>query len=144
MHLVLQSRGIGQGIVQLLATSSTPYIIYAGSRKAVDLGIETSQPSSAIHYRKLDITDRSTVASLHDEIKEKHGRLDILINNAGVHLDNHYNAENAKQTINTNYRGIVTVSNILLNLLTLENCNKLNIRIRIYSCISRCRKLSSP
>ena len=43
-------------------------------------------------------------------IKEDHGSLDVLINNAGVHLDTEYSMANVKLTLDTNYRASLEVS----------------------------------
>lgn len=44
-------------------------------------------------------------------VADEHGSLNVLINNAGVNLDgNTYNAENARKTLDTNYRGTLHVS----------------------------------
>ena len=61
-------------------------------------------------YPKLDIADRSSVENLASSVKEKHGVVDILINNAGVNVDDEYSPENVKVTLDTNVRGTLQVS----------------------------------
>ena len=63
--------------------------------------------ASKIHvmYAKLDIADRASVENLASSVKEKHGVVDVLINNAGVNVDDEYSAENVKVTLDTNVRG---------------------------------------
>lgn len=94
------SRGIGQAIVALLAKSHTPLLIYATSREGSALDI---QPDSGneIRYAKLDISDEASI----DNLAQKLDRVDILINNAGINLDEDYNYENAKRTFDVNYFG---------------------------------------
>lgn len=100
----VQNRGIGQAIAQLLASSSTPIIVYAASRKGEDCGIRPARNNKVV-YPQLDISSPKSLQSLADQIKQTHGRLDILINNGAVNLDDKYNAENAKTTMDVNYRG---------------------------------------
>ena len=63
-----------------------------------------------VTYAKLDIADRSSVESFASTVKEKHGVVDVLINNAGVNLDDEYSAKNAKVTLDTNVRSTLQVS----------------------------------
>ena len=61
-------------------------------------------------YPKLDIADRSSVESLASSVKEEHGAVDVLINNAGVNVDDEYSPKNVKVTLDTNVRGTLQVS----------------------------------
>ena len=40
-----------------------------------------------IVYHKLDVTNTEEIQGLHDWIFDTYGRLDVLINNAGIYLD---------------------------------------------------------
>lgn len=104
------NRGIGLAIVQSLSSSppSQPFILYAASRSGIDLNLKANKETQ-VKYPKLDIGSRSSIESLVDQIKREHGSIDVVINNAGVNLDNKYNAENAKTTLDVNYRGTLAV-----------------------------------
>lgn len=41
----------------------------------------------AVDYHALDVTDLDSIYSIYEDIQEKFGRLDVLVNNAGVYLD---------------------------------------------------------
>jgi len=58
----------------------------------------------------LDITKRDQIEQLVKQIKEEQGGVDVLINNAGVNLDDNYNLDTAKQTLETNYQGTLEVN----------------------------------
>ena len=60
-------------------------------------------------YPKLDIAERSSVESLASSVEERFGAVDVLINNAGVNVDDEYSAENVKVTLDTNVRGTLEV-----------------------------------
>jgi len=106
----LQNRGIGSAIAQTVAsTFRGPLILYATSRKGIDIGFSKSSETQ-IKYPKLDITDEESVRSLGEKIMKDHGSVDVLINNAGVNLDDEYSAENVKLTLDTNVRGTLLVS----------------------------------
>jgi carbonyl reductase 1 len=60
-------------------------------------------------YPKLDISDRSSVRDFAKEVSQ-YGSVDVLINNAGVNLDNEYSAANAQKTMDINYTAMLDVS----------------------------------
>ncbi|KAI9818853.1 MAG: hypothetical protein M1827_007674 [Pycnora praestabilis] len=112
------NRGIGKAICQTLANGvETPIIIYAASRKGLDLGIKTSSQQTKIEYPKLDITDQGSIQTLADSIQKNHSGLQVLINNAGVNLDDDYSPENVKRTLDTNYRGTLKMCQTFIPLL---------------------------
>lgn len=84
-------------------------MLYATSRQGSNLAFKTSSQNQVI-YSKLDIADSSSVENLASSVKEKHGAIDILINNAGVNVDDEYSAKNVKITLDTNVRGTLQVS----------------------------------
>ena len=59
-------------------------------------------------YPKLDISDRSSVRDFVKEVSQ-YGSVDVLINNAGVNLDNEYSAANAQKTMDINYTAMLDV-----------------------------------
>lgn len=73
----------------------------------------------------LDITDSTQIQSAFQEISDSFGKLDILINNAGVFLDGDWLISNAtsvsiniiRQTFNTNFFGLVELTQVLLPLI---------------------------
>lgn len=68
------SSGIGLAIANYLAQKD--FIVYGGSRSA---------PSNDnINVLKLDVTDSESIKNAVDKIIGKEGRLDVLINNAGI------------------------------------------------------------
>jgi NAD(P)-dependent dehydrogenase (short-subunit alcohol dehydrogenase family) len=73
------SRGIGAEIARELARDNG-FLVYAGARDVNDVdGMEGIEP---IH---LDVTDQASVDAVRDRIAAESGRLDSLINNAGVY-----------------------------------------------------------
>ena len=106
-----QNRGIGEAICQVLAnTAQEPLVLYATSRKGVNLGIKTSSNETQVIYPSLDINDRESIQALANSVKKDHGGCHVLINNAGINLEDQYSPDNVKKTLDTNYRGTLHVS----------------------------------
>jgi NAD(P)-dependent dehydrogenase (short-subunit alcohol dehydrogenase family) len=82
------NNGIGLAGCQLFA-SKPGYTCILASR-SIDKGkkavsdIEAQGNAESISLLQLDIASDTSIAAAVDEVKAKHGRLDILINNAGV------------------------------------------------------------
>ena len=100
------NRGIGQGIIHLLASTQhpQPLHIYATSRGGVDLKVQ-DKPPNEIRYAKLDVSDTSSITSFLKTAINDNGKIDVLINNAGINNNNDETRESAEQTIDINYHG---------------------------------------
>jgi NAD(P)-dependent dehydrogenase (short-subunit alcohol dehydrogenase family) len=71
------TRGLGQGLAQLL--SDAGYCVFAGSRDDKPAGAHQN-----VTYLKLDVRDDESIKTAIAAIKHQQGRLDLLINNAGI------------------------------------------------------------
>jgi len=81
------ARGIGKAIAELFASEGATVYIW----DVLDMGTETSKELSAkgyaVHFDKVSVTDRSQIEASSQAIFDKHGKIDILINNAGILRD---------------------------------------------------------
>jgi 3-oxoacyl-[acyl-carrier protein] reductase len=75
------SKGIGRYLAEFY--SSEGYLVIGCSRSDMDYKSIEYQ-----HYT-LDISDENLVKSMFTEVRRKYGRLDVLINNAGIAAMNH-------------------------------------------------------
>src|SRR6056297_2374995 len=71
------TRGIGAEIARQLSDFGAT--VYAGARNLDDVEGPDLRPIP------LDVTDRDEMAEAIDRIDAEEGRLDVLVNNAGVH-----------------------------------------------------------
>jgi 3-oxoacyl-[acyl-carrier protein] reductase len=81
------SKGIGAGIAkQLAAAGATVVVNYASSREGAEKVVNeiVAAGGKAIAIGA-NVTVESEIADMFDEVKQKFGRIDILINNAGVY-----------------------------------------------------------
>lgn len=72
------SRGIGRGIADLLHESGYT-VVYCGTREKRPEDLPCDRD-----YRALDIADAAQRQAAVDSVLERYGRLDVLVNNAGV------------------------------------------------------------
>lgn len=113
------NRGLGLAIVRSL-TSKFDGLVYLTSRNE-ERGHAAAEELKAsglqVKYHQLDINDTESVNCFKDNLVEKHGGLDVLINNAGVlkiRGGAKKLAENAKLNVDTNFFGTLQTSNSLL------------------------------
>ncbi|MCC7499169.1 MAG: 3-ketoacyl-ACP reductase [Bryobacterales bacterium] len=74
------SRGIGRGIAEELARTHTVVGTYRGRRDAA----ESLRQQTGADVLQCDISSAADRQSLIAHVREKHGRLDLLVNNAGI------------------------------------------------------------
>lgn len=74
------SRGIGRGVALELAKTHTVVATYRGRRDAA----ESLQAECGADIVQCDIGSGADRAALIEHVKTKHGRLDLLVNNAGM------------------------------------------------------------
>jgi 3-oxoacyl-[acyl-carrier protein] reductase len=83
------TRGIGLGISRQLARDGFDLAVN-GRRSAADVAeafAELEQLGAAVLYCQADVADAADRARMVEEIRQRFGRLDVLVNNAGVAPD---------------------------------------------------------
>ena len=79
------SRGIGRGLVDALAAAGATVAVSARSRADADAAAaEVVDAGGTASAHALDVTDVASIRRTVDEVVERHGRLDILVANAGL------------------------------------------------------------
>ena len=83
------SRGIGRAIALQLAADGLHVVAVArDATKLGDLVGEIEAAGGSAEARALDLTDFEGAAKLIEAVADTHGRLDVLVNNAGITKDN--------------------------------------------------------
>jgi NAD(P)-dependent dehydrogenase (short-subunit alcohol dehydrogenase family) len=112
------NKGIGREIVRQLAERGLT--VYLGARdpergRAAVEGLD-------VRFVQLDVSDVASVAEAVETIETEAGRLDVLVNNAGIMVEwgvqtTDITAEHLRETFEVNVFGVVTVTSACVPLL---------------------------
>jgi len=105
------SSGIGEGAVRLLAAQGHRLVIGARrTERLAELAKSLEEADGIVRYRALDVTSADDVAAFARFALDAFGRIDVLVNNAGVMPLSPLNAlkiSEWNQMIDVNVRGVL-------------------------------------
>jgi 3-oxoacyl-[acyl-carrier protein] reductase len=81
------SRGIGRAIAEQLGASGATVVCVARGENAVATAESIVQAGGAAEAKGVDVTDATGVEALVADVIARHGRIDILVSNAGIARD---------------------------------------------------------
>ena len=118
------TRGIGLETVRQLAQEGVRTLL-AGrdDERTAKAAQELQDEGLPVEALTLDVTDGANIAAAADEVARRHGRLDILINNAGIARDeigkkpSEQLLDTWRETFDTNLFGVVATTQAFLPLL---------------------------
>lgn len=118
------TRGIGLETARQLAEAGIHVLLAGRDRaKAVEAALKLQGQGLSVEAIALDVTDSAGIAAAADEVARKHGRLDILINNAGILRDDlgkmpsQQTLQTWRETFDTNVFGVIETTQAFLPLL---------------------------
>lgn len=116
------SRGLGRAIAMALASEGCKVIITGRDEEALaETSAEISRSKGSVYARHCDVRSPESVDALATAIRKQFGRLDILINNAGVaHVTapvDRLPIEAWREVIDTNLTGLFLVTRAMLPLM---------------------------
>jgi NAD(P)-dependent dehydrogenase (short-subunit alcohol dehydrogenase family) len=120
------NKGLGFEMSRQLAQQELTVIIAARRLEAAEeAAAKLKSEGLKAEAIALDINDSAQIQSAVQEIKDRFGKLDVLINNAGVMLDGEWSTSNAssisidtiRKTFDTNFFALVEVTQALLPLI---------------------------
>ena len=119
------SSGIGKAIALLFAEEGADVIICSNTSNEEGNNVlkEVIKKGSNAIYIQADLTKESDIKSLFSKIKEKYGKLDILINNAGRTFNIPFKditEETITRDINTNLTSAILCSKYALEIMNKE------------------------
>ena len=110
------SRGIGRAIAKSLANKD--YIVIANYNKSEKEAIELKNEINNIDIFKADMSKRDEVKSLVEYTLNKYGKIDVLVNNAGISNEKLFQDitdEDWQNVINTNLYSVFCVTQEVVN-----------------------------
>lgn len=123
------SRGIGYETAKLLASEG--YIVYGGVRDISSFdSVSIVQQSSLKNFYvvELDVTDQKSIDLAVEKIFANEGRLDVLVNNAGIMIYGsveNVTIEEAKKLFDVNFFGVMRVTQAVLPAMRAQNAGRI-------------------
>ncbi len=81
------SRGIGQAVSELFAKEAATVIIVDLLPQGAEVANGINAAGGNAEFHSVSVTDKAAIASLFERVNREHGKIDILINNAGITRD---------------------------------------------------------
>tara|TARA_B100001175_G_scaffold78249_1_gene65384 strand:- start:50 stop:790 length:741 start_codon:yes stop_codon:yes gene_type:complete len=106
------ARGIGKGICEVFCREGATVALW-DVLDGTETVNEITQNCGNIFFQKVDVTDQSSVDSAIEEIIKQHGKIEILINNAGIIRDRSFlkmSEEEWDSVINVNLKSLYVVT----------------------------------
>ncbi len=106
------ARGIGKGICEVFCREGATVALW-DVLDGTETVNEITQNGGNIFFQKVDVTDQSSVDSATEEIIKQHGKIEILINNAGIIRDRSFlkmSEEEWDSVINVNLKSLYVVT----------------------------------
>ncbi|WP_041855671.1 oxidoreductase [Candidatus Korobacter versatilis] len=133
----------GFGLLTAVEMSAAGYRVVAtmrnpDRRSKLDEALAARNPSTPIDVRQLDITDSAAIPRVIDEVVATHGRIDVLVNNAGFALAGFLediSLDELRRQFDTNFFGHVAVTKAVLPVMRRQRSGHI---IMIGSISGRC------
>ncbi|TYP74115.1 SDR family oxidoreductase [Paenibacillus methanolicus] len=113
------NKGIGLEIARQLGKQGM--IVLVGARslpKAEEAAAKLQAERIQAYPMELDVTNRQHIAYAADRIEKEYGKLDVLVNNAGIYLDHEgTDVDMMRRSFDTNFFGAYALTDSLLHLL---------------------------
>ena len=107
------ARGIGKGVCEVFCKAGATVVLWDVLDEGTQTADQIKKEGGLIFFQKVDITDKSSVEDAVSKIILDHGKIDILINNAGVIRDRSFmkmSQEEWDTVININLTGMFIVT----------------------------------
>jgi NAD(P)-dependent dehydrogenase (short-subunit alcohol dehydrogenase family) len=116
------NKGIGREISRQLAMKGILVLMGARDRERGEKAVaDVSGQGLPVEFVQIDVTSDASVERAAAEVQRRHGRLDVLVNNAGIALDwcpaSELTVELFQKTFETNVFGVFRVTKAMLPLL---------------------------
>ena len=110
------TRGIGKGICEVFCREGATVALW-DVLDGTETVNEITQNGGKIFFQEVDVTDQNSVDNAIEEIIEKHSKIEILINNAGIIRDRSFlkmSEEEWDSVINVNLKSLYVVTRAVI------------------------------
>ncbi len=124
--ILITGSSSGFGLLTAVRLAAKGHIVYATMRdlaKQNDLLEAVGKEGGAVLVRVLDVTQPHTIKAVMDEIKHKHNRLDVVVNNAGYGLGGFFEDlgdDEIREQMDVNFFGVQNVCRAVIPLMRQE------------------------
>jgi 3-oxoacyl-[acyl-carrier protein] reductase len=124
------SRGIGRAIVELFASQGADVtFLYRGNADAANAVLAAASTSGGkVAAEQADVTDTAACAAAVERIAERTGRIDVLVNNAGIIRDNQLAAmsdEDVTAVLDTNIGGVFNMTRAVVPHMIMQRAGRI-------------------
>ena len=121
------SRGIGRAIVELFASQGADVtFFYRGNTEAANAVVAAA--GGAVSADQVDVTDAAACAAAVERVAERTGRIDVLVNNAGIIRDNQLAAmsdEDVTSVLDTNVGGVFNMTRAVVPHMIMQRAGRI-------------------
>ena len=119
------SRGIGRAVVELFAREGANVtFFYRGNAAAAEDVVSTLRAEERdVHAEQVDVTDAQAALAAVERLAERGGRIDVLVNNAGVIRDNPLvglSDDDIAMVLDTNVGGVFNVTRAVVPYMVMQ------------------------
>ena len=114
------SSGIGEATARRLHREPGASLVLVGRREERLRGLADSLGEERVSWVAVDLVDDGAPAQIREHVLERHGRLDLLVNNAGARWHGRFaegGYENMRRTMAINFDAQVRLTEALLDVL---------------------------
>lgn len=111
------AQGIGEGICEVFTKAGATVALWDITDSGQATADRIAATGAKIFFQKVDVTNRASVQTAVDKIITDHGRIDILINNAGIIRDRSFikmNEDEWNSVINVNINSLFVTAKAVL------------------------------
>jgi len=124
------NKGIGKEIARQLGAQGLTVLIGARDEgRGAEAAAELQKEGIRAHSIPLDVTDQASIDAVAKMLESDYGRLDVLVNNAGIALDggpaSSLDVDTLSRTYETNVFGVFAVTKSFLPLLKKSDAGRI-------------------
>ncbi len=111
------AKGIGEGICEVFCNAGARVVLWDVLDRGKEVADRLTNDGYEIFFQKVDVTSKESVESAVEKINSKFGRIDIMINNAGIIRDRSFQKmsdDEWNSVINVNLNSLYVTTKAIL------------------------------